>query len=419
MSVQSAPIGGRLTTRVFLICTALAGIAALILAWRFVAGLGAATAMNDGYPWGIWIAWDVVVGTALSTGGYAMALLVYVLNRGRYHPLVRSALVTSALGYTLGGLSVVFDLGRWWNVWKVPTMATAWNGQSVLLEVALCIMLYTLVLWIELAPAFLDRLRAEGVRPRLRAFAERATPVLERALPWIIALGVLLPTMHQSSLGALLLLAGDKVHALWQTPFLPLLFLLSALAMGYGVVVVESILASAAFRRPLELTLLHELRRPALIAMLGYAIVRLGDIAWRGHLGDAFALDRMAALFWFEMALFLGGAWLVATSRATPRALFRAALLIASAGALYRFSTFLFAFDPGRGWNYFPSVPELLVTVGIIAGEIALYLYIVRRLPILAAAPPRAAPVAVPPGAPGVPEFVPAGVPVRRDTTSR
>lgn len=414
MSVQSAPIGGRVTTRVFLACAALAGVAAVILLWRFVAGLGATTALNDGYPWGLWIAWDVVVGTALATGGYAMAILIYILNRGRYHPLVRSALVTSALGYTLGGLSVVFDLGRWWNVWKVPVTVTAWNGQSVLLEVALCIMLYTLVLWIELAPAFLDRMRAQSVRPRLRAFAERVTPVLERALPWIIALGVLLPTMHQSSLGALLLLAGVKVHALWQTPFLPLLFLLSALAMGYGVVVVEAVLASAAFRRPLELSLLHELRRPALIAMIGYAVVRLADIAWRGHLGDAFALDRMAALFWIEMAFFVGGGWLVATSRPTARGLFRAGLLIATAGALYRFSTFLFAFDPGRGWNYFPSVAELLVTVGIVAGEIALYLYIVRKLPILAAAPPAGA-VAIPSGATGVPGLVPAGVPTRRD----
>ncbi len=138
-----------------LLAIAAAGIAMIL--WRLYAGLGATTAMSDGYPWGIWIAFDVVTGTALACGGYAVAILVYILNRGKYHPLIRPAILTSALGYSIAGLSVVLDIGRWWSVWKVPLYVGRWNGNSVLLEVAVCIMAYTVVLWIELALALLDK----------------------------------------------------------------------------------------------------------------------------------------------------------------------------------------------------------------------------------------------------------------------
>ena len=102
---------------------------------------------------GLWIAFDVVTGTALACGGYAVALLVYILNKGKYHPLVRPAMLTSALGYTLAGVGVGLDVGRWWNLWRVPLFFWHWNLNSVLLEVALCIMAYIVVLWLELAPA--------------------------------------------------------------------------------------------------------------------------------------------------------------------------------------------------------------------------------------------------------------------------
>ena len=384
---RAAPIGGPLATRTARVCLALLALTFVLLSVRFARGLGATTGMNDGYPWGIWIAWDVVVGTALSTGGYAMALLVYVLNRGRYHPLVRSALLMSALGYTLGAYSVVIDLGRWWNLWKIPTMPLRWNGQSVLLEVALCVMLYTAVLWIEVSPALLERAREGDVPPRWRERAARVAPVLERALPWVIALGVLLPTMHQSSLGSLMLLAGRKIHPLWQTPALPLLFLLSSIAMGYAAVVLEAMLTVAGFGLRCELPLLRGLKPAALVALVGYAGVRVADLAWRGQLGAVLALDRHALLFLAEMALALVPAAMLAWGRDDPPTLFRAAALLATGGILYRLSTFLIAYDPGQGWRYFPSVAELLVTVGLIAGELLTYLVLVKRLPILAARP--------------------------------
>jgi Ni/Fe-hydrogenase subunit HybB-like protein len=401
MTHVAVPIGGRIMTPRFRILMVLAAIAAAILAVRFILGIGATTALNDGYPWGLWIAFDVVVGTAIACGGYAVALLVYIMNRGRYHPLVRSALVTSALGYTLAGLSVVIDLGRWWNVYAVPIKFWHWNLNSILLEVALCIMLYMLVLWIELSPAFFERGRSSS-NVRLRRVSERALPVVEKALPWVIALGLVLPTMHQSSLGSLMMLAGPRLHALWLTPLLPLLFLVSCLGMGYAGVIIESTLSSRAFGRPRETRLLTGLARPASIVLLLWAAIRITDIVVAGKLGLVTRFDGFSLLFLLEMALVITPAvLLLGPSARSSAGLFRTGLLVLAGGALYRFSTFLFAFDPGAHWSYFPAVAEIMVTVGLVAAEIMAYIVIVRVFPILQGAPAvsphataRAAPVA-------------------------
>ena len=140
MNARPEPVGGPLVTRPTLVLGLLALLAFALIAWRFFVGLGPTTGLSDGYPWGLWIAYDVVTGTALACGGYSVAILVYVFNRGRYHPLVRPAVLTSALGYTLAGLSVMIDVGRPWAAWRLAWPGS-WNRSSVLLEVALYAML--------------------------------------------------------------------------------------------------------------------------------------------------------------------------------------------------------------------------------------------------------------------------------------
>jgi Ni/Fe-hydrogenase subunit HybB-like protein len=378
------PLGGRTWTPGFLALFVTFLVAVALIVWRFVVGLGPPTALSDGYPWGIWIAYDVVIGTALASGGFAVALLVFVLNRWRYHPLVRPALLTAALGYTIAIISLVVDVGRPWNFWKVPVFVGDWNSASPLLEVALCVAAYTFVLWLEVSQMFFERWAQSG-RPRLRAFAMRATAVLRRALPWVVAVGVVLPIMHQSSLGTLMVLAGHKLHPVWQTPALPLLFLLSSFVMGLGAVVLETSLSALRFRRPTEGRLLAALLRVGSATLVLYVVVRFVDLAVRGALGHVAALDRFGLLFWIETVLFLVPAVMLWGRRAAPRpaTLFRAALLMLVAGSLYRFDSFLVAFDPGAGWSYFPSVAELLISGGLVALEIMLYLAIVRRFPVL------------------------------------
>jgi Ni/Fe-hydrogenase subunit HybB-like protein len=384
--LRSEPVGGPILTKPFKILGALAIVGVALVVFRFAAGLGAATALNDGYPWGLWIAFDVVVGTALACGGYAVAILLYVLNCGKYHPLIRSAILTSALGYTLGGIGVMIDLGRFWNAAKLPVLFWQWNLHSVLLEVALCIMLYTFVLWIELSPAFLEKWR-DGRNERLRRFSLKVSPAVEKSLPWLIALGLLLPTMHQSSLGSLMLLAGQKLHPLWQTPLLPLLFLVSCVAMGYAAVVIESALSSVFFKRRVEVSVLASLSGATQTALWLYVGVRVVDIVARGRVGLVFA-DWHGLLFLVEMSLFIAPAIMLRRKALSLGQLFRVAMLIAVAGALYRFSTFLIAFHPSAGWQYFPAATELLITVGLVSAEIMVYIYLVKTFPILAGTSP-------------------------------
>ena len=168
MTTRAEPMGGPLDTPLTRVLAGLFGLATLAIAWRLIAGLGATTALNDGYPLGLWIAFDVVTGTALACGGYAIAMLVYILNKGRYHPLVRPALLTSALGYSLAGFGVLLDVGRWWLIWKVPVYFWHWNFNSALLEIALCIMSYVVVLWIELSPALLEKFVDSTILPLRR-----------------------------------------------------------------------------------------------------------------------------------------------------------------------------------------------------------------------------------------------------------
>jgi Ni/Fe-hydrogenase subunit HybB-like protein len=319
--------------------------------------------------------------------------MVYILNRGQYHPLVRPALLTSAAGYTLAGLSIVLDVGRPWLTWKVPLYFWSWDLNSALLEVALCIMAYIVVLQVELAPVYLEQARESRI-PRLRALAERALPWFGKAMPWIVALGLLLPTMHQSSLGSLMMLAGPRVHGLWWTPWLPFLFLVSCMTMGYAAVVFESTLSARLFGRPQETRMLGSLSGVIAITVALYLGVRLSDLAWRGKLGLAAAFDLPAVMFLLEMALFAAPLLILASARRRerPASLFAAGMLLMLGGGVYRFDTYLVAFNPGPQWSYFPSVPEQLMTLGVVALEILGYVFVVRRFPILGGMP--AAPAA-------------------------
>jgi Ni/Fe-hydrogenase subunit HybB-like protein len=392
MSSQPMPIGGELWTRSYKFLAGLATLGFLLMLWRYVQGLGATTALNDGHPWGIWIAFDVVTGTALGCGGYAIAILVYLLNKGQYHPLVRSGILTSALGYTLAGGAIAVDVGRYWNIYRVQFFFWDWNLHSALLEVALCVTVYSGVLWIEMAPVILERWRS-GSNPKLREVSSRVLPVLERVMIYVVALAVLLPTMHQSTLGTIMILTGHKLHPLWQTPMLPLLFLLSVCGMGYAVVVFESTLASWLLDRRFETRILARLARIMAYVTLVFLLLRIADLAYRGVLAQTLTSGYLSFFFWLEMALFLAPSLMAFSRKVAANAghLFQIAMMMLLAGALYRFDTYLVAFNPGPGRAYFPAVPELFITIGLISVEIMAYIYFIRRFPILPSDAPAAA----------------------------
>ncbi len=365
-------LGGSLVTRTTVICAVLVVTLVVLLGERFFQGLGAVANINNGYPWGIWVAYDVVVGTAFACGGYAMALLVYILNKGKYHPLVRPALLASMFGYSLGGFSVIFDLGRYWNFWHIMWPGYA-NPNSVMFEVALCVACYCCVLWIEFTPAFAEKWGGPELKRKL-----------SKVLFVFIALGCLLPTMHQSSLGTLLVIFGYLVHPLWQTELLPLLFLISAVSMGFSIVIFEATLVTSVYKRPSESRILGFVTRYIVVLMIAYLALRWIDLIVRGKLGLVFSSGGISFMFLLENALFVTPIVLLSSKvrRARPNLQFIAAVAMLLGGALYRLDAFLVAY--GRpGWHYFPSVKELLITFGVIAVEVLGYIVFVKKLPVL------------------------------------
>jgi len=370
---ESKPIGGRICTVPFFVCLLFVLIGFYYLGQRFLHGIGAVSNLSDGYPWGIWIAYDVVVGTAFACGGYAMAILVYICNRGQYHPLVRPALLASVFGYTLAGFSVFFDIGRYWQMYNV---FLPWyiNTNSVLLEVALCVAIYTMVLWIEFAPAILEKWGLHFLKTNL-----------DKVLFVFIALGILLPTMHQSSLGSVMIIAGSKLSPLWWTGMLPLLYLISAVTMGYAAVIFEASFSSVGFSRPGETKILTKISAIIPWLITAFLVIRFADLTMRGQLGRAFSGDLLGNLFLLENLLLVIPCAMLASPkpRQCPQALFLASVLLMASGGLYRFNCYIVGFNPGDGWQYFPSAPEIFITLGVVALEFLLYSLFVKKLPVL------------------------------------
>lgn len=371
-----------LMTQFFVLMLALAGLGAAFLLVRFVAGIGAVANLSGGYPWGVWVVYDIVVGTALACGGYALAVTVYLFNKGRYHPLVRPALLTSLLGYGFAAFGAFVDMGRYWNAYN---LFLPWqvNPHSVMLEVGLCVAAYVLVLLIEFSPAVLAWLgRQTHWQVRVETWRKR----LDQVLFFFIALGILLPTMHQSSLGSFLIAMGHKVHPLWQTLHLqPLLALLSAFAMGFAIVIFEGSFLTTSFKRPSETQLFAGLGRIITGLLAAFLLIRFSYLVFVGKVGAMFALDLGSLMFWLETALF-AYPLLVLTlprTRSSPQHLLYAAVSLILAGSLYRFDAFLITYNPGLGYSYFPALPELVMTLATIATEIVLYVLIVKTLPVL------------------------------------
>lgn len=357
-------------------------VGGLFLLKRLLFGLGSVTHLNAGYPWGLWVTWDLVIGTALGCGGFAMGILIYVFNRGRYHPLMRPALLSSLFGYFLAGFAAVIDMGRWWQFYNL-LLPWHWQFNSVMLETGLCVSAYTLLVMIEFSPVVLERFGLEKSRG-----------LIEKVMWFIIALGILLPMMHQSSLGTILLVLGHKLSPLYNTPFLPLLFVFAAMSMGYALVVVEATAVTKSFRLPSEHALLSRLSRVVGWLMAAWLAFRWLDILWRGAAGQAFQPSGLAASFWFEnaMALFAVFAFLSPRARRDEVLTFLGGIALLVFNLAYRINAYMIAYTPAvDGYRYFPSVQELLVTFGVTSLEILLYLVFIKYFAVLQLPSQRAA----------------------------
>ena len=235
---------------------------------RFTGGLGAMTNLSDTFPWGIWIGFDVLSGVALSAGGFLTAGAVYIFHLKKLYPILRPAILTAYLGYLLVVGGLFMDLGRPYNIWH-PMIY--WQHHSVMFEVGWCVTLYNTVLTIEFLPILFEKFRWHRALRIVHAIT----------IPCVIA-GCILSTLHQSSLGALFLIVPEKMWPITYSPLLPLYFLISAVAVGLAMTIVESTLSARAFNRSLEAPIITSLARVIPIVIITLLTIRVIDMTVRG-----------------------------------------------------------------------------------------------------------------------------------------
>jgi Ni/Fe-hydrogenase subunit HybB-like protein len=370
-------------------------IAGGIALYRFIFGLAATTNLDQEHPWGIWIALDVATGVALAAGGFTTAAaLTHIFHRRRYEVLVRPALLTAMLGYTFVALGLTVDLGRYYNM-PNPLLPSMWQGNSVLFEVGICVVVYLCVLYIEFMPIvcerFIGAVHLPSFLSSLNRPADRLLRLIDRTLSKVMSLfiiaGVVLSCMHQSSLGGLMLIAPYKVHPLWYTPILPLLFLLSAIAVGFPMVIFESLLASKSLGRKPEMEVLTPLSRLIIVTLGFYLIARIADLLIRE--AYVYVFDGSVESWMFLAEVGLGcmlplGMLISARVRRSPNLLLAASSLVILGVTLNRVNVFLVAYHPPFTQKaYLPSVMEIFFTAGMVATLMLVYRAAVTLFPVL------------------------------------
>jgi len=350
-----------------------AGLYATVV--RFTQGLGRSTNLNDQFPWGIWIGFDVLCGVMLAAGGFTLTAAVHIFNIKRLHTIVRPTILTAFLGYVLVCVALMFDLGKPYNIWHPLIMR---NPHSVMFEVAYCVMLYTTVLSLEFSPIVLERFNLQKPLKIIRGLL----------VPLVIG-GVILSTLHQSSLGTLYLIMPEKLHPFWYTPLLPVFFFISAIAVGLAMTIFESSMSAKHFGRQLELPILQELGRVLVVVLCVYGILRFEDLLHRGALKLAFRPGYEMYLFWLEITLSLVAPLTVLASRrlrATAGGLYVAAVLVVLGFVTNRLNVSITGMESSAGMHYVPKWTEVAVTGAIIAAGFALFGLATKYLPIFPAA---------------------------------
>ncbi|HYW81164.1 MAG TPA: Ni/Fe-hydrogenase cytochrome b subunit, partial [Thermoguttaceae bacterium] len=372
---KAAPVATKFFTPGMKVLTAVMVAGIGVGLYRMLMGIASVTNLTDQYPMGLWIGVDVASGVALAAGGFTTSALVYIFHREHFHAIIRPALLTAMLGYTFVGIGLSFDLGRWYNIWH-PSMPWMWQGNSVLFEVAMCVMIYLTVLYIEFTPIvcerFIGRVNLPGTLARFNEPVDTglrlAHHVLGKVMFFFVIAGVVLSCLHQSSLGTLMVIAPYKLHPLYWSQMMPIFFLTSAIGVGFPVAIVESILASRSFGRKPEMQVLTPLSALSPYLIGAYIAFRLGDMLYRGTYVYLFEASAATTMFWIEFGLLTIVPFFMFLSRDIRRSaggLFIAAAMYIAGVVLNRCTVFFIAYKPLYAEKaYFPSVGEFALTIG-------------------------------------------------------
>lgn len=337
---------------------------------RFYWGLGPSTNLTDQFPWGIWVGFDVLCGVGLAAGGFTLAAIVHIFNIKSYHAVVRPAILTAFLGYMLVVVALMFDLGRPYRIWHPIIM---WNPRSVMFEVGWCVTLYTTVLALEFMPAVLEKFGLVKAHKALKIVM----------LP-IVILGVILSTLHQSSLGSLFLIMPNKMHPLWYSSLLPVHFYVSAISTGLAMTVFESWHSARAFGRQLEFPLIQRITRVLAVTIATYLAMRFLDLYHSGALATLNQPGMERWLFSLETVLMAVPMLMFfrERTRQNPTAIYVGVVLFLLGFVTHRLNVSVTSLERSAGVAYFPKWTELAVTFAIIAAGFVIFRTAAKHLPI-------------------------------------
>ncbi|MGB7630277.1 MAG: NrfD/PsrC family molybdoenzyme membrane anchor subunit [Candidatus Deferrimicrobium sp.] len=354
-----------------------------IIAVRFARGLGAVTNLSQAYPWGIWIGFDVVTGVAFAGGAYILTFAVHILKVKKYEPIVRATVLNGFLAYVFYSGALLLDLGRPWNVVN-PIIGNAFGYGSVLFLVAWHFLLYTLVLFVEISPAIADWL--EWVK---------AKRIIQKVTTATIIVGVTLSTLHQAGLGGLFLTAPSKIHPLWYSSNIPVLFFISSMFAGFSMIIIESMFTHRIFSDRLDEAhrashnkILLGLAKGSASVMAAYLFLKVIDLTHGHQLG----LLRTPMGYWYlvEVAGFTLlplVLYVVAIREQSVRLVQGTAILTAIGVILNRLNISVIAFKWYEAVRYYPSWMEIWVTLAVISMELWVFRWVITRMPILGAPP--------------------------------
>jgi Ni/Fe-hydrogenase subunit HybB-like protein len=363
----------------------LLGLALIVI--RFANGIGSVTNLTQETPWGLWIGFDVVTGVAFAGGAYVLTFMVYILKMNKYHSIVRITVLNGFLAYVFYAGALLLDLGRPWNVIN-PIIGNNFGTSSVLFLVAWHFMLYMLAELIEFSPAIAEWLGAR-----------RAHKILSGMTIAAVIFGITLSTLHQSGLGALYLMAKDKIHPLWYSEFIPILFLVSSIFAGLSMVIFEGTISHKVFSDQIseknhkaEHGILHGLSKICAGAMFAYLFLQFLVFIHGKHwdllntpMGYWFLLEMIGFVLIPMMLYFY-------SYRTNNIFMIRLAAILTMLGIiLNRLNVSVIGFNWDVPVHYIPSWMEIVVTLAVIFTEIWIFRWVVNRMPVLRESPSWAA----------------------------
>ncbi|MBW1649853.1 MAG: Ni/Fe-hydrogenase cytochrome b subunit [Deltaproteobacteria bacterium] len=382
---------------------AITGIA--LIFYRFINGIGAVSNLSDDFPWGIWVTIDILVGIALSSGGFILTGSIHIFGKEKFAKLADYAIMTSLLGYLLFMIGLIIDLGRPWNLMHIIFTG---NHTSPLYEVGWCVIFYTTVLMLEFLPILFEKYNLDNARKNLRSITPWLIVIMltvfifamTRSLKWmalmaaialfweisigcgimprkkqmpiiLIIAGVIFSTLHQSSLGSIFLMSPYDMHPLWYSPFLPVLFFLSALMAGCAMVIIEAYASAKLLKHKADENLLYDFSKAIPYIISIYLILLSGSLVYQGVIQEIFKVSYQAISWGIEVVI---GAIIPAALFLSPKftqkkkGMLLACILLIAGVIWNRVNVSIIgikAYDPVT--SYHPSLSEILITLGLIS----------------------------------------------------